>query len=111
VSCRYRRRLGTGYQNDERSRLLGNVFGALNQQAAEQTQAMTASSMPALNVRIVSLVGADPTGSTDENVSLTTETKTDAAGRRHHEGPTVNFRHSYITIAHRANRVGSESHC
>jgi hypothetical protein len=56
--------------------LLGNVFGALNRQAAPQTQALTASSVPSSDARMVSLVADDPTGSSDENASLATETKT-----------------------------------
>jgi hypothetical protein len=62
--------------------LLGNVFGALNPQAAQQTQALTASSVPSSNARMVSLA-ADPTGptrSTGENAAPATETKTDPAG-------------------------------
>ena len=64
--------------------LLGNVFGALNPQAAQQTQALTASSVPASNARMVSLAAdpTDPTGSRldGENASPATETKTDPAG-------------------------------
>ena len=60
--------------------LLGNVFGALNPLAAQQTQALTASSVPSSSARMVSLGTAgstDPTDSADENASAATETKTD----------------------------------
>ena len=62
--------------------LLGNVFGALNPQAAQQTQALTASSVPSSNARMVSLAAADPTGPTDENAAAATETKTDPTMHR-----------------------------
>jgi hypothetical protein len=61
--------------------LVGNVFGALDSpQAVQQTQALTASSVPSSSARMVSLASTGPTGPTgptDENAAAATETKTD----------------------------------
>jgi hypothetical protein len=69
--------------------LLGNVFGALSPQAAQQTQALTASSVPSSNARMVSLAATDPTdqtSTTDENASAATEPKIDPADGTANDG-------------------------
>ena len=69
--------------------LLGNVFGALNPQAAQQTQALTASSVPSSSARMASLAATSPTGPTDENAPASTETKPDPTDGTARDGPAT----------------------
>lgn len=69
--------------------LLGNVFGALNPQAAQQTQALTASSVPSSSARMASLAATSPTGPTDENAPAATETKPDPTDGTARDGPAT----------------------
>jgi hypothetical protein len=69
--------------------LLGNVFGALNPQAAQQTQALTASSVPSSSARMASLAATSPTGPTDENAPASTETKPDPTDSTARDGPAT----------------------
>ena len=73
--------------------LLGNVFGALNPQAVQQTQALTASSVPSSSARMVSLAATDPTGPTDENAVAADGTVEDGDPKDGTEGRHRQRRH------------------
>ena len=65
--------------------LLGNVFGALNPLAAQQAQALTASSVPSSSARMVSLGGRRP-GRLGRRECLSRNGNEDRPDRRHRRG-------------------------